>query len=101
MKNGIISNKGNLFIIKNFYCVMKPNTDSEWYYMDVNDKNSDSYVLNSDGSIKRNEWIKSTGSGNWYYLGPNGKHLRNCTYYIGFVKVTFDANGIPNNHPSN
>ena len=100
VQNGIISNKGNLFIIKDFNCAMKSNTSSEWYYMNVNDPNSDSYVLNSDGSIKRNEWIKSTGSGNWYYLGPNGKYLRNCTYYIGFVKVTFNANGIPNNHPS-
>ena len=100
VQNGIISNKGNLFIIKDFNCAMKANTSSEWYYMNVNDPNSDSYVLNSDGSIKRNEWIKSTGSGNWYYLGSDGKYLRNCTYYIGFVKVTFNANGIPNNHPS-
>ena len=100
VRNGIISNKGNLYIIKDFYCVLGSDIDGEWYYMDVNDPNSDSYALNSDGSIKRNEWIKSTNTGNWYYLGPDGKYLRNCTQYIGFTKVTFNANGIPNNHPS-
>ena len=50
--------------------------------------------VNSDGSIKYNQWVKSNNK--WYYITDQGTYVRNGIYKVGTTDVTFDADGVAN-----
>lgn len=85
VENGIITNNGKKYIIKDWYLQL-PGGDG-WCYS-IEDQ---AYALNSDGSIKCNQWI--TTNGNNFYLDDHGVFIKNTTYKIGTTNVTFDENG--------
>ena len=50
--------------------------------------------MNNDGSIKRNQWVSSSGHN--FYVDAQGIYLKNGTYKIGTTDVTFNAEGHAN-----
>ena len=92
VKNGIISSKGKDYIIKN-HKMQYGNSDG-WYYPEYGDLPGDCYALNSDGSIKYNQWVKVNSK--WYYVNDQGSYIRNGIYKVGTTDVTFDENGVAN-----
>ena len=89
VENGVIINNGRKYIIKDWYKQLPPSDG--WYY----DSNiNQSYALNSDGSIKCNQWVTSDGYN--YYVDDQGIYLAGGTYKIGATDVTFDSEGRAN-----
>ena len=88
VENGIINNGNKMYIIKDWYKQL-PLADGWCYAIE-----GQAYALNSDGSIKRNQWVSSNGHN--YYVDDQGIHLKNCTYKIGTTDVTFNAEGHAN-----
>ena len=88
VENGIIYNGNKMYIIKDWYKQL-PSADG-WCYA-IEDQ---AYALNSDGSIKRNQWVSSGGHN--YYVDDQGIFLKNGSYKIGTTDVTFNAEGHAN-----
>ena len=88
VENGIVNNGNKMYIIKDWYKQL-PSSDC-WYY----GIESQSYALNSDGSIKRNQWVSTSGHN--FYVDDQGIFLKNGTYKIGTTDVTFNAEGHAN-----
>ena len=85
VENGIINNGNKMYIIKDWYKQL-PSGDGWCYAFE-----DQPYALNSDGSIKRNQWVSS--SGHDYYVDDQGIYLKNGSYKIGTTDVTFNAEG--------
>ena len=85
VENGIVCNGNKMYIIKDWYKQL-PLGDG-WCYV-IEDQ---AYALNSDGSIKRNQWVSSSGHN--YYVDDQGIFLKNGSYKIGTTDVTFNAEG--------
>ena len=88
VENGIVCNGNKMYIIKGWYKQL-PSADG-WCYA-IEDQ---AYALNSDGSIKRNQWVSSGGHN--YYVNDQGIFLKNGTFKIGTTDVTFNAEGHAN-----
>lgn len=88
VENGIICNGNKKYIIKDWYKQL-PAGDG-WYY----GISEQAYALNSDGSIKCNQWVSSSGHN--FYVDDQGIFLKNGTYKIGTTDVTFNADGHAN-----
>ena len=88
VENGIITNKGKKYIIKDWYKQLA--AGDGWCYA-ISDQ---AYALNSDGSIKCNQWVSSSGHN--FYVDDQGIYLKNGTYKIGTTDVTFDSEGHAN-----
>ena len=88
VENGIINSGNKMYIIKDWYKQL-PAGDG-WCYA-ISDQ---AYALNSDGSIKRNQWVSSSGHN--FYVDDQGIYLKNGTYKIGTTDVTFNADGHAN-----
>ena len=80
--------KGKKYIIKDWYKQL-PAGDG-WYY----GISEQAYALNSDGSIKCNQWVSSSGHN--FYVDDQGIYLKNGSYKIGTTDVTFNAEGHAN-----
>ena len=88
VENGIVCNGNKKYIIKEWYKQL-PAGDG-WYY----GISEQAYALNSDGSIKCNQWVSSSGHN--FYVDDQGIYLKNGTYKIGTTDVTFNAEGHAN-----
>ena len=88
VENGIITNNGKKYIIKDWYKQLP--SDDGWCYA----ISEQAYALNSDGSIKCNQWVNSSGHN--YYVDDQGIFITNGTYKIGTTDVTFDSEGRAN-----
>ena len=88
VENGIICNGNKKYIIKDWYKQL-PAGDG-WYY----GISEQAYALNSDGSIKCNQWVSSSGHN--FYVDDQGIFLKNGTYKIGTTDVTFNSEGHAN-----
>ena len=88
VENGIITNKGKKYIIKDWYKQL-PAGDGWCYAI-----SEQAYALNSDGSIKCNQWVSSSGHN--FYVDDQGIYLKNVTYKIGTTDVTFNSEGHAN-----
>ena len=89
VENGIITNNGKMYIIKDWYKQL-PAADGWCYAI-----SEQAYALNSDGSIKCNQWITTNGKN--YYVDDQGIYIKNRIYKIGTTDVTFDSEGHANN----
>lgn len=93
VQNGVVSCKGNLCFIQDYIMVVDPcwiNYGGQDYYVDYT------------GYLLCNGWKQSedpTTPNCWYYLGSNGRMLRNTQKIIGTKKFTFDAYGIASPSP--
>ena len=85
VENGIVSNGNKMYIIKDWFKQL-PSADG-WCYA-IEDQ---AYALNSDGSIKCNQWVSSSGHN--YYVDDQGIFLKDGSYIIGTSDVTFNAEG--------
>ena len=88
VENGIVVNGNKMYIIKDWYKQL-PSSDGWCYAIE-----SQPYALNSDGSIKRNQWVSTSGHN--FYVDDQGIFLKNGTYKIGTTDVTFNAEGHAN-----
>ena len=88
VENGIVNNGNKMYIIKDWYKQL-PSEDG-WCYAIP----EQAYALNSDGSIKCNQWV--TTSGHNFYVNNQGIFIRNGIYKVGTTDVTFDAEGHAN-----
>ena len=88
VENGIVNNGNKMYIIKDWYKQL-PSEDG-WCYAIP----EQSYALNSDGSIKCNQWV--TTNGHNFYVNNQGIFIRNGIYKVGTTDVTFNAEGHAN-----
>ena len=88
VENGIVNNGNKMYIIKDWYKQL-PSEDG-WCYAIP----EQAYALNSDGSIKCNQWV--TTNGHNFYVNNQGIFIRNGIYKVGTTDVTFDAEGHAN-----
>ena len=88
VENGIVNNGNKMYIIKNWYKQL-PSSDG-WCYAIP----EQAYALNSDGSIKCNQWV--TTNGHNFYVNNQGIFIRNGIYKVGTTDVTFDSEGHAN-----
>ena len=88
VENGIVNNGNKMYIIKDWYKQLP--SDDGWCYA----ISEQAYALNSDGSIKCNQWVSSSGHN--FYVDDQGIFLKNVTYKIGTTDVTFNAEGHAN-----
>lgn len=88
VENGIINHANKMYIIKDWY--KQTATSDGWCYA-ISDQ---AYALNSDGSIKCNQWV--TTNGNNYYVNDQGIFIKNGIYKVGTTDVTFDTEGHAN-----
>ena len=88
VENGIVCNGNKMYIIKDWYKQL-PSSDGWCYVIE-----EQAYALNSDGSIKRNQWVSSSGHN--FYVDDQGIFLKNGSYKIGTSDVTFNAEGHAN-----
>ena len=88
VENGIVNNGNKMYIIKDWYKQL-PAGDGWCYAIE-----SQAYALNSDGSIKRNQWVSSSGHN--FYVDDQGIYLKNVTCKIGTTDVTFNSEGHAN-----
>ena len=88
VENGIIQSKGKLYLIKDWYKQL-PSGDGWCYAI-----SEQAYAMNNDGSIKRNQWVSSSGHN--FYVDDQGIFLKNGTYKIGTTDVTFNSEGHAN-----
>ena len=85
---GIVAHRGNLCYVNNWRYVTTP----MWVSY-----NGYEYYIGNDGYLYRNRWKQSEDVNTpdrWYYLGSNGRMLRNETRYMEGKWITFDNNGI-------
>ena len=85
VENGIINNANKMYIIKDWFKQL-PSTDGWCYAIE-----EQAYALNSDGSIKCNQWVSSNGHN--YYVNDQGIFIRNGIYKVVSTDVTFNAEG--------
>ena len=88
VENGIVENNGKKYIMKDWYMAL-PSADGWCYAFE-----DQAYALNSDGSIKRNQWVSNSGHN--FYVDDQGILLKNGSYKIGTSDVTFNAEGHAN-----
>lgn len=88
VENGIVCNGNKKYIIKDWYKQL-PAGDGWCYAI-----SEQAYALNSDGSIKCNQWVSTSGHN--FYVDDQGIFLKNGTYKIGTTDVTFNADGHAN-----
>ena len=88
VENGIVNNGNKMYIIKDWYKQL-PSEDG-WCYAIP----EQAYALNSDGSIKCNQWV--TTNGHNFYVNNQGIFIRNGIYKVGTTDVTFNAEGHAN-----
>ena len=88
VENGIVNNGNKMYIIKDWYKQL-PSEDG-WCYVIP----EQAYALNSDGSIKCNQWV--TTNGHNFYVNNQGIFIRNGIYKVGTTDVTFNAEGHAN-----
>ena len=88
VENGIIVNGNKKYIIKDWYKQLA--AGDGWCYA----ISEQAYALNSDGSIKCNQWVSSSGHN--FYVDDQGIYLKNGTYKIGTTDVTFNSEGHAN-----
>lgn len=88
VENGIINNGNKMYIIKDYYKQF-PSADGWCYAFE-----DQAYALNSDGSIKRNQWVSTSGHN--FYVDDQGIFLKNVSYKVGTTDVTFNAEGHAN-----
>ena len=89
VENGFVENNGKKYIMKDWYLAL-PSPDG-WYYGIENQ----AYALNSGGSVKCNQWVKTNGYN--YYVDDRGVFIKNGIYKVGTTDVTFDEEGHANN----
>ena len=88
VENGIVNNGNKMYIIKDWYKQL-PSEDG-WCYAIP----EQAYALNSDGSIKCNQWV--TTNGHNFYVNNQGIFIRNGIYKVGTTDVIFNAEGHAN-----
>ena len=88
VENGFVCNGNKMYIIKDWYKQL-PSGDGWCYAIE-----EQAYALNSDGSIKRNQWVSNSGHN--FYVDDQGIFLKNVSYKIGTTDVTFNAEGHAN-----
>lgn len=88
VENGIVNNGNKMYIIKDWYKQLP--TEDGWCYAIP----EQAYALNSDGSIKCNQWV--TTNGHNYYVNNQGIFIKNGIYKVGTTDVTFNAEGHAN-----
>ena len=88
VENGFVENNGKKYIMKDWYLAL-PSPDG-WYYGIENQ----AYALNSGGSVKCNQWVKTNGYN--YYVDDRGVFIKNGIYKVGTTDVTFDEQGHAN-----
>ena len=85
VENGIITNNGKKYIIKDWYKQL-PSPDGWCYAI-----SEQSYALKSDGSIKCDQWVTTNGKN--YYVDNQGIYIKNGIYKIGTTDVNLDSEG--------
>ena len=88
VENGIVNNGNKMYIIKDWYKQL-PSEDG-WCYVIP----EQAYALNSDGSIKCNQWV--TTNGHNFYVNNQGIFIKNGIYKVGTTDVTFNSEGHAN-----
>ena len=93
VQNGIVSHRGNLCFIQDYVMVVDPC----WIKYGGQD-----YYIDYTGYILCDGWKQSadpTTPDCWYYLGNDGRMLRNTTKMIGTKMFTFNDYGIASPNP--
>lgn len=95
VQEGIVAHKGNLCYVQNWIMVVNPCWISY---------NGYDYYIDETGYILCNGWKQSediNAPDRWYYLGNNGRMLKNTQKMIGTKIFTFDEYGIAYPSPYN
>lgn len=99
VKDGIVSFEGNLCFIVNWKMIITPG----WVeYMSPTGYIQHYYIDGKSGYLLCDCWKQSENVATpnyWYYLGSDGRMLRNTSRVIGTKKFTFDSNGVASPSP--
>lgn len=93
VQDGIVTHKGNLCYVQNWIMAVNPC----WISYNGHD-----YYIDETGYVLTNSWKQSedpNAPDRWYYLGSNGRMLRNTQKMIGTKIFNFDNDGVASPNP--